>query len=96
VRELTSLIFLGVIAQDLESFANENDVLDSGVSLLRVATSVTDGPWANRSGGGCGDGDADVSPTMNNDLVTRTCVREPSSPVTEAAAASATRTCHLR
>ena len=38
VRELASLIFLGVIAQDLESFANENDVLDSGVSLLGVAT----------------------------------------------------------
>jgi len=30
----------------------------------------------NRSGGGGGVGDADVSPTMNNDLVTRTCVRE--------------------
>ena len=67
VRELTSLIFLGVIAQDLESFANENDVLDSGVSLLGVATLVTDGTWANRSGGGSvgGGGDADVSPTIN-------------------------------
>ena len=64
VRELASLIFLGVIAQDLESFANENDVLDSGVSLLGVATLVTDGTWANRSGGG-GVGDADVSPTIN-------------------------------
>ena len=70
VRELASLIFLGVIAQDLESFTNENDVLDSGLSLLGVATLVTDGTWANRSGGGSGGGggDADVSPTMNTCL----------------------------